>query len=115
MTTEAPDEGRSSGSAETVVMWRSLPEFAIPVSRRTGLTSANGARSRGQIGGTYAFPACTCIRAERLIESLDACPGDELSPAWRDVVRKRCRDMDEGSVELRAAADVFAEAYTALA
>ena len=49
--------------------------------------------------------------AERLIESLGACPGDDLFPAWRDEFRKRCREMDEGSVELREAADVFAEAY----
>ena len=52
--------------------------------------------------------------AERLIESLDAAPGTELSPAWREEIRKRCREVDEGTVELRDAAAVFSEAYAAL-
>lgn len=60
-------------------------------------------------------PHARAFVAERLIESLDANPGEGLSPAWRDEVRKRCRDMDEGAVELRDAADVFAKAYAALA
>ena len=49
--------------------------------------------------------------AERLIESLDADPGTEISAAWRDEIKKRCREVDEGLVELRDAADVFAKAY----
>lgn len=53
--------------------------------------------------------------AERLIESLDARPEAELSPAWRAEVRKRCREVDAESVELHDAADVFAKAYAALA
>ena len=52
--------------------------------------------------------------AEKLIESLDADPGAELSAAWREEVRRRCREIDEGLVELRAAGDVFAKAYSAL-
>ena len=59
-------------------------------------------------------PHARAYVAERLIESFDVSPGDELSPAWRDEVRKRCREMDEGSIELREAADVFAKAYAAL-
>ena len=60
-------------------------------------------------------PHARAFVAERLIESLDASPGDVLSPAWRNEVRKRCREMDEGNVELREAADVFAKTYAALA
>jgi hypothetical protein len=52
--------------------------------------------------------------AERLIESLDAAPGTEISPAWRDEIKKRCREVDQGLVELRDAADVFAKAYGSL-
>ncbi len=52
--------------------------------------------------------------AEKLIESLDAEPGTELSPVWKAEVRKRCREMDEGLVELRDAGAVFARAYAAL-
>ena len=59
-------------------------------------------------------PQARAFVAERLIESLDAGPGETLSPAWRDELRKRCREMDEGAVELRAAADVFAKAYAAI-
>jgi len=60
-------------------------------------------------------PQTRAFVAERLIESLDAMPGSELSPAWREEIRKRCREMDEGAVQLRDAADVFAKAYAALA
>jgi hypothetical protein len=52
--------------------------------------------------------------AERLIESLDADPGAELSPAWIEEIRERCRDIDNGLVELRSTEDVFAKAYSAL-
>ena len=52
--------------------------------------------------------------AEKLIESLDAEPGSELSPAWREEVRRRCRDVDEGLVQLRDAEDVFAKAHSDL-
>lgn len=60
-------------------------------------------------------PQTRAFVAERLIESLDATPGSGLSPAWREEIQKRCREVDEGSVELRDAADVFAKAYAALA
>ena len=59
-------------------------------------------------------PQARAFVAERLIESLDAAPGAELSTAWRDEIRKRCREVDEGTVELRDAADVFSKAYAAL-
>lgn len=59
-------------------------------------------------------PHARAFVAERLIESLDANPGDELSPAWRDEIRKRCREMDEGRIDLLESADVFAKAHTAL-
>jgi hypothetical protein len=52
--------------------------------------------------------------AEKLIESLDAEPGGDISPAWREEVRKRCREVDEGLVELRDAEDAFDKAHSAL-
>lgn len=60
-------------------------------------------------------PHTRAFVAERLIESLDAVPSQELSPAWRDELRRRCREMDEGIVELRDAAGVFDRARAALA
>ena len=52
--------------------------------------------------------------AEKLIESLDVDPVSDISPSWRDEIRKRCREIDAGTVELRDAEDVFAKAYAAL-
>ena len=59
-------------------------------------------------------PQARAFVAEKLIESLDAEPGEDLSPAWREEVRKRCREVDEGLVALRDADEVFAKAYAAL-
>ena len=59
-------------------------------------------------------PLARAFVAERLIESLDAAPGGEISPAWREEIRKRCREVDAGLVELRDAEEVFAKAYGAL-
>ena len=59
-------------------------------------------------------PQARAFVAERLIESLDAAPGAEISPAWREEIRKRCREVDESLVELRDAADVFDKAYASL-
>ena len=59
-------------------------------------------------------PHARAFVAERLIESLDASPGSELSAAWREEVRRRCREVDQGAVGLRSAADVFDKAYAAL-
>lgn len=60
-------------------------------------------------------PEARAFVAERLIESLDTVSGEELSPAWREEVRKRCREVEEDSVELRDAADVFDKAHRTLA
>jgi putative addiction module component (TIGR02574 family) len=59
-------------------------------------------------------PQARAFMAEKLIESLDAAGGDGLSEAWREEVRKRCREIDEESVKLRDADDAFARAYSAL-
>jgi putative addiction module component (TIGR02574 family) len=59
-------------------------------------------------------PQARAFVAERLIESLDAAPGAEISPEWREEIRKRCREVDEGRVELRNAAEVFAKAFGVL-
>ncbi len=58
-------------------------------------------------------PRARAFVAERLIESLDAVAGEEISPARREEIIQRCREVDEDSVELRDAADVFARAYAA--
>lgn len=59
-------------------------------------------------------PESRAFVAEKLIESLDIEPDAAISPAWREEVRKRCREIDEGLVQLRDAQDVFTKAYSAL-
>lgn len=59
-------------------------------------------------------PQARAFVAEKLIESLDSEPEIVLSPAWQEELHKRCRELDEGSVELRNAEDVFARGYAAL-
>lgn len=59
-------------------------------------------------------PQARAFVAEKLIESPDSEPEVVLSAAWREEVRKRCREVDEGSVELHDAEEVFARAYAAL-
>lgn len=53
--------------------------------------------------------------AEKLIESLDAEDAATLSPKWKVEIRKRCREVDQGTVELRDAAAVFKKAFASLA
>lgn len=52
--------------------------------------------------------------AEKLIESLDADPAAELSSAWKEEVRQRCREIDDGLVQLHDIEAVFARAESAL-
>jgi putative addiction module component (TIGR02574 family) len=52
--------------------------------------------------------------AEKLNESLYNSNVAEISPAWREEIRKRCREVDNGMVELKDAEDVFTRAYSAL-
>lgn len=59
-------------------------------------------------------PQVRAFVAEKLIESLDATAGTELSPAWREEIRKRCREVDDGLVKLRDAGDVLTKAHSML-
>ncbi len=59
-------------------------------------------------------PHMRAFVVERLIESLDIGPEVELSGKWREVIAGRCREMDEGTVELRDADAVFAKAFAEL-
>lgn len=52
--------------------------------------------------------------AEKLIESLDVPDAPPLSAKWREEVRRRCAEMDRGTVKLRDADKVLARAYAAL-
>jgi hypothetical protein len=54
------------------------------------------------------------IVAERLIESLDFEEPLQLSPEWLDEIERRCREVDEGAVELEDADKVFAKLYADL-
>lgn len=52
--------------------------------------------------------------AEKLLESLDAPDSPPLSAKWQKEVRRRCVEIDRGTVKLRDADRVFAKAYAAL-
>ncbi len=58
-------------------------------------------------------PPVRAFVAEKLIESLDMTPGGELTPKWREEIRRRCEEIDQGTVELRDAESVFARAFAA--
>lgn len=45
--------------------------------------------------------------ADKLLESLDVENNEELSPAWRDELIKRCKEIDDGVVKLVPAERVF--------
>lgn len=52
--------------------------------------------------------------AERIIESLDIDTEVDLSPEWQSEIEKRCREVDEGTVTLIDADEVFRKAYARL-
>jgi hypothetical protein len=52
--------------------------------------------------------------AERLIESLEYDEPAELSTEWREEILKRCREIDEGTVELEDADKVFSRLHAEL-
>ena len=54
------------------------------------------------------------IVAERLIESLEFDELTELSAQWREEILSRCREIEEGTVELEDAEKVFARLYDSL-
>ncbi len=49
--------------------------------------------------------------AETLLESLDAGKNFRLSPEWKMEIRKRCREIDKGIVELVPSEKVFEDAF----
>jgi len=52
--------------------------------------------------------------AERLIESLEFEEPLELSGEWREEIRRRCREIDEGTAEFVDADKVFAQLHASL-
>jgi putative addiction module component (TIGR02574 family) len=48
--------------------------------------------------------------AEKLLESLDFEEPFEVSSEWREEIARRCREIDEGTVELIPGEDVLKEA-----
>jgi len=59
-------------------------------------------------------PVARAFVAEKLIESLDVAGAGELSPKWKDEVRRRCNELDQATVELRDVEAVFARAFSTL-
>ena len=53
--------------------------------------------------------------AAKLLESLEVDVAQELPPEWKEEIRRRCREIDEGTVQLVEAQEAFARAYSKLA
>jgi putative addiction module component (TIGR02574 family) len=49
------------------------------------------------------------LLAEKLLESLDHEEAFDVSPEWMDEIRKRCREIDAGTVALSSSEEVFEE------
>jgi putative addiction module component (TIGR02574 family) len=49
------------------------------------------------------------LLAEKLLESLDCEEGFEVSPEWMDEIKRRCREIDDGTVTLSSSEKVFEE------
>jgi putative addiction module component (TIGR02574 family) len=49
------------------------------------------------------------LLAEKLLESLDYEEGFEVSPTWMDEIRRRCREIDDGTAALSSSERVFEE------
>jgi len=60
-------------------------------------------------------PQIRAFVAEKLIESLDIDTAAELSPEWKAEIKKRCQDVDENALELKAADAVLEKAFKSLA
>jgi len=45
--------------------------------------------------------------AEKLLESLDCEEAFPVSPAWMEEIHRRCQEIDEGTVKLIPAEEVF--------
>ncbi len=48
--------------------------------------------------------------AEKLLESLDYEEPFDLSSEWKEEIERRCRQIDQGQVQLTASDKVFTEA-----
>jgi putative addiction module component (TIGR02574 family) len=49
------------------------------------------------------------LLAEKLLESLDYEEGFEVSPEWMDEMKRRCREIDDGTAVLSSSEQVFEE------
>ena len=54
------------------------------------------------------------LLAEKLLESLDFEEEVELSQEWKDEIRRRCHQLDDGVTKLLSAEEVFDEATRAI-
>ncbi|MBL7074929.1 addiction module protein [candidate division KSB1 bacterium] len=62
------------------------------------------------VGEVLHLPLQTrALLAEKLLESLDYEEDFEVSAEWMDEIRRRCKEIDEGVVELIPAEQVFKE------
>ncbi len=54
-------------------------------------------------------PASRAFLAERLLETLDLEDNVSLNESWRDEIRRRCRDLENGTIESISGDEAMAE------
>jgi|WetSurMetagenome_2_1015567.scaffolds.fasta_scaffold936376_1 putative addiction module component (TIGR02574 family) len=59
-------------------------------------------------------PEARAFLAEKLLESLDAGSDFHLGEEWRQEIARRCLQIDQGSITLIPAEEIFRKAYEAL-
>jgi len=78
-------------------------------------TMAMKARIDKIIAEALGLPApLRAFIAAKLLESLDVDGDQELSAEWKEEIRKRSQEIDEGAVRLVEADEAFAKAYSKL-
>ena len=62
----------------------------------------------------FPYPHIRAFVAEKILESLDIGEDKEISNEWKAEISRRCKEIDEGNVELVDAKEVFSRAYSVL-
>jgi hypothetical protein len=98
-----------------------IPDVSYPIVQSIDLghclryTTDMNARIDKIVAEALGLPApLRAFIAAKLLESLDVDGDQELSPEWKEEIRKRCKEIDEGAVHLVEADDAFAKAYSKL-
>lgn len=67
------------------------------------------------VSDAMALPApVRAYVAKQLIDSLETDYEETVSPEWKQEIEKRCKEIDEGIVDLISSEDAFKNAFSSL-